>query len=207
LHKLLILRFRLSLSGASLRQTMMSGWMPRLRSFGDGVLGGLGLLLARRPDERHQRDVDVADVVAAHVAAHLAQRLEERQDLDVADGSTDFGDDHVDVVGAHSYDALLDLVGDVRDDLHGLAEVVATSLGGENGLVDAAGGGVRVTGEWLVDEALVVTEVEVGLAAVVGDEHLTVLERIHRAGVDVDVGVELLHRDPEATHLQQAPQG
>ena len=47
------------------------------------------------------------------------------------------------------------------------------------------------------------TEVEVGLAAVVGDEHLAVLERVHRAGVDVDVRVELLHRDPQATQLQQ----
>ena len=48
-----------------------------------------------------------------------------------------------------------------------------------------------------VDEALVVAEVEVGLALVVGDEHLTVLERVHRPGVDVDVRVELLHRDPQ----------
>jgi hypothetical protein len=43
-----------------------------------------------------------------------------------------------------------------------------------------------------------VAEVEVGLAAVVGDEDLAVLERVHRARVDVDVRVELLHRDPEA---------
>ena len=61
-------------------------------------------------------------------------------------------------------------------------------------------------GERHVDEALVVTEVEVGLAAVVGDEHLAVLEGVHRAGVDVDVGVELLHRDPEAPGLEQPPE-
>ena len=95
-------------------------------------------------------------------------------------------------------DAPLDLVGDVRDHLHGLAEVVAAALGGEHRGVDRAGGGVRVAGEVLVDEPLVVPEVEVGLAAVVGDEHLAVLERVHRAGVDVDVRVELLHRDPQA---------
>ena len=59
----------------------------------------------------------------------------------------------------------------------------------------------------LVDEPLVVAEVEVGLAAVVGDEHLAVLERVHRAGVDVDVRVELLHRDPQAPQLQQAAEG
>ena len=62
----------------------------------------------------------------------------------------------------------------------------------------------ELPGERDVDEALVVAEVEVGLAAVVGDEHLAVLEGVHRAGVDVDVGVELLHRDPEATGLEES---
>ena len=49
--------------------------------------------------------------------------------------------------------------------------------------------------ERLVDEALVVAEVEIGLGAVVGDEDLAVLVRVHRPGVDVDVRVELLDRD------------
>ena len=50
--------------------------------------------------------------------------------------------------------------------------------------------------EVLVDEPLVVAEVEVGLAAVLGDEDLAVLAGVHGAGVDVDVGVELAHGDP-----------
>ncbi len=173
---------------------------------GHRVLGRLGLLLARRSDERHQRDMDVADVVASHVRAHLAQRLEERQDLDVADRATDLGDHDIDVLGRQARDPLLDLVGDVRDDLHRLAEVVATPFGCEHRLIDAAGGGVRVPGERLVDEAFVVAEVEVGLATVVGHEDLTVFEGVHRAGIDVDVRVELLHRDLQATRLQQPPE-
>ena len=49
-------------------------------------------------------------------------------------------------------------------------------------------------------------DVQVGLGAVVGDEHLTVLERVHRARVDVEVGVELLHGDPQAARLEQRAQ-
>src|SRR5258708_81341 len=49
---------------------------------GNGVLSGLGLLLARRTKERHQRDVQIADVVAADVVADLTDGLEEREDLD-----------------------------------------------------------------------------------------------------------------------------
>src|SRR5213592_2849172 len=43
----------------------------------------------------------------------------------------------------------------------------------------------------LVDEALVVADVEVGLRTVLGHEHLAVLEGAHRARVDVEVRVEL----------------
>jgi hypothetical protein len=173
---------------------------------GDGVLGGLRLLLARRPDERHERDVDVADVVATDIEAELTDRFEERKDLDVAHGATDLGDHDVDIVAREAPDTPLDLVGDVRDHLNGASEVVAPSFGREHRLVDRPGGGVRVAREVLVDEPLVMPEVEIGLAAVVGNEHLTVLERIHRARIDVDVRIELLHRDSQTPALQQTPE-
>jgi hypothetical protein len=50
-----------------------------------------------------------------------------------------------------------------------------------------------------------VAEVEVGLRAVLGDEHLAVLVRRHRARVDVDVRVELLDADAEPARDQEAP--
>ena len=78
-------------------------------------------------------------------------------------------------------DALLDLVGDVRDDLDGAAEVVAAALAPDDRVVDAAGGDVRRARRVRVREALVVAEVEVGLGAVLGDEDLAVLVRRHRA--------------------------
>ena len=58
-------------------------------------------------------------------------------------------------------------------------------------------------GRGLVGEALVVAEVEVGLGAVVGDVDLAVLVGAHRAGVDVDVRVELLQRDLVAVAFEQ----
>ena len=167
------------------------------------MLRRLRLLLTRRADERHQRHVHVEDVLAAHVLAELADRLEEREDLDVADRPADLGDHDVDLVVGEADDPFLDLVGDVRDDLDGLTEVSAPPLLGQHLLVDRTGGRVRLLGEWDVDEALVVPEVEVGLAPVVGDEDLAVLERVHRARVDVDVRIELLHRDPQPPALQE----
>ena len=48
------------------------------------------------------------------------------------------------------------------------------------------------------EEPLVVPDIEVRLGAVVGHEDLAVLERVHRARIDVQVGVELLHDDMQA---------
>jgi hypothetical protein len=45
-----------------------------------------------------------------------------------------------------------------------------------------------------VQESLVVADVQVCLRTVIGDEDLSVLERVHRPGIHVEVGVELLHR-------------
>ncbi|KAI1692159.1 hypothetical protein Ddc_23790 [Ditylenchus destructor] len=97
----------------------------------------------------------------------------------------------------------LHLVGDVRDDLHGRAQIVATALLLQHRHVDLAGGEVVALLHPRGDEALVVAQVEVGLGAVVGDVDLTVLERAHGARVDVDVRVELDEGNFEAAGLEK----
>ena len=47
------------------------------------------------------------------------------------------------------------------------------------------------------------TEVEVGLASVVEDIHLAVLEGTHGARVHVDIGIELLHFHPQSAGFEQ----
>ncbi len=151
--------------------------------------------------------MDVTDVVAADVPAELPDRLNEGHDLDVAHRSPDLDDDDVDVLVFQAADAVLDLVGDVRDHLDGAPEEVAPALLLDHRAVDAPGRRVGALREALVDEALVVAEVEVGLAPVLGDEDLAVLARVHGARVDVDVGVELAHRDPQAPALEEPAEG
>ena len=56
----------------------------------------------------------------------------------------------------------------------------------------------------LVDEPLIMTEVEIGLGAVLGDIDLAVLVRTHRAGIDVDIGVELLGGDLQPARFQKS---
>ncbi len=46
-------------------------------------------------------------------------------------------------------------------------------------------------------------DIEVSFGAVLGDEDLTVLERVHRARVDVEIRIELLHHNAESARGQK----
>ena len=167
------------------------------------MLGGLGFELSSGGQEGNEGYMDEGDVVAPQIGAHLSGGLEEGLGLDVTDGATDLGDDDVGEVavviglGLSAHDSL-DLVGDVRDDLDSVAEVLPSPFLCDDGGVDLSGGGVGLAGEVHVEKSLVVPDVEIGLRAVVSDEDLAVLEGVHRAGIDVDVGVQLLHDNADA---------
>src|SRR5439155_15918254 len=81
----------------------------------------------------------------------------------------------------------LDLVGDVRDDLHGAPEVVAAPFLLDDGVVDLPRGHVVLAVHGHAEEPLVVPHVEVRLGAVVGDGDVPVLVGAHGAGVHVQV--------------------
>jgi hypothetical protein len=81
---------------------------------------------------------------------------------------------------------------------------ITCTVAPRDGLPYCAGAVRGVARRVLVDEALVVPDVEVGLGAVLGDEDLAVLERAHRPRIDVQVGVELLELDAQPARLEQS---
>ena len=108
----------------------------------DGVLGGLGLHFASRSDIGDVGQVD-AQAVLPELPLELSYTFEEGEGFDIADGTTDLGDDEVVLLlEAKELDVALDLVGDMGDDLYGLAEVVTLTLLADDVLVDTPGGDV-----------------------------------------------------------------
>ena len=146
--------------------------------------------------------MDVDRVAARQIVAELADRFEIRQAFDIADGAADLAQHEVEILVAVA-DEILDRVGDVRNDLDGGAEIIAAPLLEEDFLVDAAGGDVVLPRRRTAGEALVMAEVEIGFGAVIGDEDLAMLIRRHRAGIDIEVGVELAQAHFIAARLQQ----
>ena len=170
----------------------------------DGVLRRLGLQLARSGHVGDEREMNQRRILVPELVTQLAHRLDERQRLDVADRTADLGDDDVVLLGLpQELDAALDLVSDVGNDLHGLAQILALALLLDDALVDLARGHVVGLRRRMVGEALVVAQVEVGFGSVLRDVAFAVLVGVERAGVDVDVGIELLDGHRVAAGLQQ----
>ena len=142
----------------------------------------------------------------AQLQPHLPDRFQKRQRLDVAHRAANFHDHHVHAVG-HFAERRFDFVGDVRNHLHRFAQVIAAPLFGDDGFVDAPGGPVMVAGQLGGSEALVVSQVQIGLGAVIGDVHFAVLVGAHRARINVQVGIALLEGDAQAAAFEQAADG
>eukprot|EP00978_Attheya_sp_CCMP212_P010349 scaffold24995_cov46-Attheya_sp.AAC.3 len=186
--------------------------------FAHAVLGGLGLLLTVcASQEGHQADKGQTEVVVSDAELELAQGLEEDAGLNVAHRASHLDEANVSHRGfprgvgggrnvSHALQRVLDLVGNVWHHLHGLAQKVPAALLGNDVAVHFPRGDVVVRGEFNVQEALVVAQVQVRLAPVVQHKHFAVLERTHRAGVHVQVRVDLDGRHPVPAALQQPAQ-
>ena len=141
-----------------------------------------------------------ADAAPSQLPTQLADGLDERQGLDVAHGAANLGDDKVILTRrTQQFHVTLNLVGDVRDNLDRLAQVVAAALLVDDALVNASRGDVVGARGLDVGEALIVPQVQVRLMAIDGDIALAVLIGVQRARVDVDVRVKLLAGDTVST--------
>ncbi|MNY18657.1 hypothetical protein D3C86_1520530 [compost metagenome] len=103
-------------------------------------------------------------------------------------------------------DALFDRVGDVRDDLYGCAQIVATAFFTQNVGVNATGGEVVAARHFGADVALVVTQIQIGFCAVFSYENFPMLNRAHGARIHVDVRVQFHDGNVEATGFKNSRQ-
>ena len=89
----------------------------------------------------------------------------------------------------------------MRDYLYGTAAVIATALALQYAPVNLSSGNIGIAGEAFIDKALIVTKIKISLSAVIGDKHLSVLNRVHSSWVNVDIRVEFLHSNGVAARL------
>ena len=152
--------------------------------------------------------MDEQTVLLADFQGNLPHGFNKGLGLNITDGTANFGDDHICICfSADPINKVLDLIGDVRNHLHRGAKVFSAPLLIQHVPVDLAGGQVGIFVEVFINEAFIVAKIQVGFSTVLGHIDLTVLVGTHCAGVNVDVGIQLLGCDLESTSLQQSSQG
>ena len=173
----------------------------------EAQLRRLGLLLTERRRLDHVGERDHRGGAGPLLEGQLPQRLDVEGVLVVTHRAADLDEDDVGLrVHRERAEHVLHAAGDVRDHLHVAAEVVARALLVEHLLEDAARGGVVLPREVLVEQALVGAQVHVGFEPVVEHEDLAVAVGRQRAGVEVEVALELDRRDGEPLVLEQLRQ-
>src|SRR5690606_17738951 len=100
----------------------------------------------------------------------------------------------------------LDRIGHVRDDLHGCAKVIAAAFAGDDVLVNATRGYVITLTGRNPGETLIMPKIKVSLGPVIGHIDFAMLIGAHRAGVDVQIRIELANPYTITTCLQQSRQ-
>ena len=150
--------------------------------------------------------MDIQHVFPSLLRRHLTDGLQIRLALDVTNRAADLRDDHVRLSVIHGVQPPLDLVGHMGDDLHRAAQIAALPFPVQHRPEDLSGGNGAVAGQRLIHEALIVSQVQIRLRAVVGDEHLAVLVRAHGPRVYIQVRIELLVSHPQTALLQQPAQ-
>ena len=136
--------------------------------------------------------------------SQLTDGLQERLALDVSNGAANLGDHKVEMfLGGVQLDTTFDFIGDVRDHLDGLAQIVAPALALDHAHVDAPCGHTVVAGGLYAREPLIMPEVQIGLHAIHGHIAFAMLVRIQSSRINVDVRVEFLDGDLVSARLEQ----
>ena len=152
--------------------------------------------------------MDVQRLVAPNIGAQLADGFEKRLAFNIADRAADFDDHHIGIVFlADQRDPAFDLVGDVRDHLDRPAQIIAPALFADHFSINLPGGHVAGAIQVFIGEAFVMAQIEIGFRAVGGDEDFAVLVRTHRAGIDIQIGIELLNGDLQAACFENSSNG
>ena len=134
------------------------GVATRFRGVSRYFVGTAWFELTRRLDVGDQRDMHDHHVFGAGLQLKLADRFKERETFNVSGGSADLRDDHVAWLSLSvANDTALYFIGDMRNHLNGLAQVITSTFLGQDGLVNLAAGHVIGPCEYAARESLVVT--------------------------------------------------
>ena len=158
--------------------------------FDDRMLDGFGFHFAGRGNGYYRYHMDDHEIFPAQFLTELSHRFYEMQSFDISDGASYLYDREF-VFPGDRFDPLFDLVGDVRDDLHGLSEKISSPFFPDDRKIYLTRRNTILARHALIDEPFIMAQIEIRLEAVSRYEGLSVLERGHRPCIYLKVRIHL----------------
>ena len=154
------------------------------------MLRWLGFQLACGRDIGQQRQMDIESLPVVKIDPQLADRFVKCWAFKITDRAADLADHEILVSQVRQHE-IFDGIRHMRDHLHGGAKIIAAPFGGNDALINAPAGDIVALPRVDTAKPLVMAKIQVGFRPIVGDEHLAMLRRAHRARVDVQIRVKL----------------
>ncbi len=89
------------------------------------------------------------------------------------------------------------------DHLNGRAQIFPAPFAIDNFLIDLTGGHIIALGGGNAGKAFIMTKIKIGLSPIIGDKNFAVLIGTHRAGIDIEIGVQLTQSNLIPTSLKE----
>ena len=186
------------------------GCNSKSHQFFDCVLCWFGLLFANRSHNWDKRYVNKRNMFSTDTELELAKCFKIRCAFDIANSATKFNDANVrrffTTVSrpvSDINDPILYCIGDVWNDLNGLAEIVATSFCFEDLGEDFSSRKVVISSKIKIEETFVIAKVQVDFATVIKDENFSVLEWTHCSSIAVEIRVNFDGSDSQPSTLEE----
>ena len=155
----------------------------------DRMLGRFCLEFSSSWDVGQKCQMNIDRMAARQIIAELADRLKKRQALNVAYRAANFDQHKIDPVIAFQH-KFFDVICNVRNDLHGRAQIIAAPLSGYNILIDTSRGNIILPVGGAPCKALVMAKIKISLRPVISNENFAMLRRAHRARIYIEVGIK-----------------
>jgi len=95
----------------------------------------------------------------------------------------------------------------MRHNLYGFAQIITAPFFFNHSLINSAGGYVIFLSSIAAQKTLIMPQVQITFGSVFGHKTFTVLVRIERAGIYIQIRVKFLDSYPQAACLEQQSQG
>ena len=135
-------------------------------------------------------------VLLPNFQCHLTDRLQERLALNIANRSADFRNHNISsrLFSDRIYKSL-DLIGNVRNDLHGIAQILAAALFVQHVPVDLSCRQIGILIQIFIDKSFIVSQIQISFCTVFGYINFAVLIGAHCSRVYIDIWVKFLCRN------------